>query len=222
MSSQDISGSPAPPPLNLLLIPFPYRISGLCFEAGPTCMTPPCNEENEKFRFFKIKQKWLENDGRRIRAAEFCKFVVQLVQLAREEVGTVHGIILPETALSEELAVSAATALAKALPGLELFITGVLNSTGREVARNAVHTFIFRDGSVYTEWQQSKHHRWKLDRFQISTYNLGDRLDPNCLWWEHSDVSNRSCTFYVVRYGICLATLICEDLARIETRFKQY
>ena len=41
-------------------------------------------------------------------------------------------------------------------------------------------------------------------------------LDPDLTWWEKINISNRQCFFHVFRQGACLATLVCEDLARID------
>jgi hypothetical protein len=63
---------------------------------------------------------------------------------------------------------------------------------------------------------QRKHHRWKLDRGQIQRYRLADRLDPNKVWWENIDISDRSCNFFAFHRSASLTSLVCEDLARID------
>jgi hypothetical protein len=73
-----------------------------------------------------------------------------------------------------------------------------------------------QSGTRTLELEQSKHHRWKLDRDQIHRYSLGDALDPNRYWWENVDVHGRELNFFVFGSGSCFTTLICEDLARVD------
>src|SRR5262249_21293110 len=82
--------------------------------------------------------------------------------------------------------------------------------------RNSVYAGIFLDGDILAQWEQSKHHRWKLEGSQINRYRLGKVLDPDLYWWEHIDLAPRCVDFRVFRPGASLATLVCEDLARID------
>jgi hypothetical protein len=101
--------------------------------------------------------------------------------------------------------------------GLELFVSGVLRpARGRTYAQNKVYAAIFHRHRVLVDWDQAKHHRWRLDSSQIRRYQLGDALDPKATWWEQIELQPRTCTFYVFRYGASLAALVCEDLARID------
>ena len=61
---------------------------------------------------------------------------------------------------------------------------------------------------------QQKHHRWRLDKSQITQYGLGAQLDPSCDWWEHHSVRSRDLNFIVARDWLAMSVLICEDLAR--------
>jgi hypothetical protein len=200
-------GSPeqlADRPLNLLLVPFPYRIGGACF-SGICRGTPPY--------FFKIQQQWLPQGNVSRAANKISRFLIGLVKRARREAGTVHGIILPEASLERKLAENIVRHLARETD-LELFIAGTLDSSGP--IRSEVFGCRFFNHQVYLPWGQSKHHRWRLDRDQIRRYHLGHVLDPEATWWEKIDVSYRTCNFVEFRYGAILTTLVCEDLARID------
>lgn len=232
-------------PINLLLVPFPYTIAGSCFQPGPKCL-PDANdqfsEHASKWRFFDVHQHWLKENGQALTAEDIAGYLLKLIEVAKRDVENVHGVILPEIALTHELATEVAAVLAKNRSGLDILITGVthqdkpsapnLDKPGR--ITNGVQTFLFineiangdEDGGsekgkvlksqVYSEWFQSKHHRWKLDRDQVTRYQLGGQLDPSDYWWERTNIHDRSCTFYTVRPGMSLATLVCEDLARID------
>jgi hypothetical protein len=99
-------------------------------------------------------------------------------------------------------------------------IAGVLAQQGN-LCMNTAQTYTVdragrAAGKSHTSWQQAKHHRWKLDDSQICRYHLGGQLNPVNLWWEHIDLRTRECHFFVFRHGMSLATLICEDLARVD------
>lgn len=198
-------------PLNLLLVPFPFHLDSNSFR-------PSKMAGSSSGRFFEINQDWLRYRSRPLPSAEIAKFLIGLLKAARKETNRVHGIILPEAALSDEHAQNIAHILSKQ-EGLELFITGVSSQPQANSGRlddNKAASFIFSKKAIFTRWQQHKHHRWKLDEGQIRRYHLGDALDYRHFWWEHIDLHDRQCTFYVFRAGASLATLICEDLARIE------
>jgi hypothetical protein len=129
----------------------------------------------------------------------------------------VDGLVLPELALSGDQVVEVAENLARRTK-LELFVAGMLvtSETARSERVNKVFAAIFQGNRVLTSWEQAKHHRWRLDGDQIRRYHLGNALDPRCLWWEKIGLEPRECTFYVFRHGASVATLVCEDLARID------
>jgi hypothetical protein len=196
--------------LNLLLVPYPYRIRGGCFEEG--------NKFNSEFAFFSLNQKWLTNaNGTDVTSEDITEFIVALIKQANEEVSQIHGVVLPECALNEATTKTVANELAKRTD-LELFICGSLgnSATNNAVACNQVQSFIFLDHEIYRPSIQKKHHRWKLDRDQIGRYHLGHVLNPATTWWEGISIDHRDCHFYVFRHGASLAALVCEDLARID------
>lgn len=203
-------------PMNLLLVPFPYTIEGTCFVPGECCF----GDKDFLGRFFSMKQNWLMNGKRRISARLVGAFLVDLIREARREVGQVHGVILPELALNSRLSRDVAQALARSDSNLEVFICGAA-STRDGIANNCTSTFLFKKNAsgrrvIYTYWDQSKHHRWLLEKDQIKRYSIGAQLSPQTSWWELTNIGNRTCRFCVIRGGISFTTLICEDLARID------
>ncbi len=195
-------------PLNVLLVPFPYRVRGSCFVPLPTKETAA----SPRAAHFELQQKWLTDHN--VDAVEMARFIQQLITEGRREVEKVDAVVLPETALTEEMAIKVASVLGREA-NIELFVTGVVARDG-DRARNRTFSAIYKGGSAVASWTQSKHHRWKLDEQQVRRYNLGHVLGKKRSWWESIDVSTRECHFYVFRHGASLAVLICEDLARIE------
>jgi hypothetical protein len=210
-----------PEPLNLLLIPFPYHIDGVCFKQGRHTLGSEAGKWNDgtgnKSFFFQVNQDWLGIGAERLTASKLVSFIINLVEQAAGEVNSVDGVILPEFALTKSLAQEVARELAK-VPGMELFISGVFSDEAKDGRgqRNAVYTCIFHGGEPAMEMEQFKHHRWMLERHQITRYHLGACLDPDARWWELIDLSPRRCFFGVFRHRACLTTIVCEDLARID------
>src|SRR5882724_130919 len=205
-----IYAAPASSPsanLNVLLIPFPYRIDASDFTATAHCV----DRDN---LFFGVRQGWLSKDGGRASADDIKQLLLALIDAAQREAETVHALVLPELALDGTQVDEVARLLAGAKPRLELFVTGVLDRFDNDRFQNSAYTACLLGGEVVQSWRQPKHHRWRLEAGQIKRYNLGFALDPERIWWEQIDVSSRSCAFTVVRPGASFATLVCEDLAR--------
>lgn len=67
--------------LNLLVVPFPFRISGGCFRGGDSAFG-----EDRKSKFFSLNQTWLRHNGRSISPRDLANFLRTLVQEAEREV----------------------------------------------------------------------------------------------------------------------------------------
>lgn len=206
-------------PRNILLIPFPYNIDANCFRAINT-------QQKEGWGHFEIDQKWLPTSDEQ--GEPFCSFIEVLVKQAKREVDCVHAIILPELALSEALAQRVARRIAES-NGLEMFVSGISTDmftvAKKKEPANAAYTSLYHRGEMIARWWQYKHHSWRLDSGQIGQYSITQILDPSILWWEHIGFAgrdakereiDRSVWFYASGGGWSLATLICEDLARID------
>lgn len=205
-------------PLNLLLVPFPYSVESRSFQGQ---LSDRCLEEDhgltgscEAPNYFAIRQAWLERDAQ-LAGSKLRKWIGGLVEAAGRQ-SRVDGVVLPELSLSSKIARELAEGLA-AQYDLEMFVAGGLNPQGRRPPRNAVFSYVFESsGKRWRPWIQSKHHRWKIERSQVLRYQLGDALSPEHSWWEDVDISRRSVAFREFRNGATMATLVCEDLARID------
>jgi hypothetical protein len=169
--------------------------------------------------FSELDQRWLDASRGGLQG-----FLLGLLAEARKEVLEVHGLVLPELALDRKLAEGIARALATQ-EDLEFFVTGVHLREAGGRSRNHAFCCYFEESRANgsrrrqrtpVPWQQSKHHRWKLDRSQIGRYHLGHALDPQYARWESIRLDDRRITLFEVRRGASLAVLICEDLARID------
>lgn len=206
---------------NLLIVPFPYRIAAADFR--PSRMVP-----GRRAAFFEMQQNWLPQGARA--ATVFADWLEELI-LAAEREGPVHAVVFPELALSAELYAAAAarieqlcyppaaakSARAEARPGprIELFVAGVCGPRS-----NRVETRIYYPGAGGTTTpvsaSQGKHHRWKLDRPQLTRYGLSGVLHAADDYWEELNIGRREVYFHPFREGSVLCCLICEDLARLD------
>lgn len=204
-------------PLNLLVVPFPYWISGQAFSPGEDFFGEH-SPDGYRWKFFEVEQTWLKSGGKAIGARALWGFMESLVAKAESLVGKVHGLILPELALEKSLAEKMAKRFAKST-ALEFFISGVLDRCkGSRCPKNgAFNALYYPQGREVSYWTQYKRHRWMLETGQINSYHIGDRLHPNFRWWEAIDISDSSFWFWVFRPGASLVTLICEDLARLDS-----
>lgn len=222
--SKRASASGGPSSLNLLLVPFPFSINGASFRPGKNYlareMVSVSDHATSHWKFFSLRQDWLRHHGHEITVAAIADFITTLIAIARTEVEVVHGVVLPEAALDLRRAKAVGELLGKENPDLDIFVSGAIDRSENAQSTNGVHArlYVQEDGTLakLTEWFQSKHHRWKIEAGQIQRYNLGSQLDHNHYWWEDINIQDRMCAFYVLPGGMSLATLVCEDLARID------
>lgn len=228
------------PKVRLLIVPFPFHIPENSFRLRENAEEIAGRASTSAF--FELKQRWLENghpDGEEMADS----LLRPLLEKARKESGCddIHGIVMPECALSRELADDLARQLRN--DGIDFFITGVLDrATSTTTAtstspseqipgllHNRASTYLFpkrpgKNTEVSTVMSsQSKHHRWSLDQFQADRYALNfpqesEEKDKRTRkqWWEAIDISERDLPFYAIRQGVSMAVLICEDLARTD------
>lgn len=213
LGAEDGNGMAQSRELNLLLVPFPFRIFASDFVQG----TSP---SNEAAGYFTLRQGWLDTGptGKPV-IEELFELVDGLLGAAAREAGEVHEVIFPEAALTPELVRELASRLAGCHPRLEWVVAGAMESAGvvsGGKAENVAVAIELRQGQVVAEIIQRKHHRWRLERSQIETYGLGQQLDPMNPLWEEIDVHSREIWFALNRRNWVQAFLICEDLARMD------
>jgi hypothetical protein len=211
--------------LNILLLPWPYRISASDF--SELKKAPFQNEVgNESFFIYNppdLEQSKEDSDT-------LTKTLKKVLRDAKIEAGRIDLVILPELAISEDNIEEFEEILkAEEISG---YIAGVRRKPDEKkyrFGRNMVYCKFLKLGSgepVYVpnpktsphseDYKQNKHHRWKLDRSQIIKYQLGGSLSTNKVWWEGIKLARRRVTFINVGEQITICPLICEDLARQE------
>jgi hypothetical protein len=178
--------------LNLLVIPWPYEVHAKAFKPRKSSS----NGTSGEFGMFSF-----EPDAKfsRVRTAEILK-------AAKDKAGEVHGVILPESALSTKEIRSFQTKLTRA--GVSFLVAGI-----RDERANYAHLG-FQFAGSWRESRQHKHHRWRIDESQIYQYHLGSALHPGQKWWESIDVRDRHLNFVTANEWLTICHLICEDLAR--------
>src|SRR5499433_2082985 len=200
---------------NLLLLPWPLRVRESDFRRVEGSVKRLAKEPFGFFEFAPSEKLDLDLVGRMIVAA-------------RDEVGSVDGVLLPESAV-EESEIDDLEALLDR-HGAAMLITGVRQSSTQlgRFPGNWVHIganprlekgapLPNSSGEQWFHIRQNKHHRWSLDEGQILQYHLGGVLHPHIRWWEAMEVPRR--TVHFVEHGdeIAIVSLVCEGLAQIDS-----
>jgi hypothetical protein len=186
--------------LNVLLVPWPMDVRPSDFEPVD-CATQSIAEG---FRFFTFHPK---RPGLKQRTVALGK----MLSSAKDIVGKVDGVLLPELALASGDEKAVAKEIWTKAPNAFL-ISGIGSNSVK--GRFGTNKAIFAPGRFSKAVEQEKHHRWQLDGSQLDQYGLGSKLDPNEKWWEHIPIEKREISFFGVSERILLSLLICEDLAR--------
>lgn len=189
--------------LNILLIPFPWDVR-------PTDFQPHPYSFDGEFGTFSYRP---QKDTKLVASTR------ELVRKAEDLCGPVHGIIYPELALCD----SEFDELISELGDTGAFLLAGTRAEG-VTSTQSVNSFRFHanirfrhlDSPQSVDLEQRKHHRWKLDKSQISQYGLGSVLHPSRSWWEESAFGVRELWFINLRRWLTVSVLICEDLARQE------
>ena len=199
---------------NLLLLPWPLRVRESDFHPLDGSVQRLAKEPFGFFEFAPSEKLDLDLVGR-------------MIDAARDEVDSVDGVLLPESAVDES-EVSDLEALLDR-HGVILLVTGVRQRSPQpgRLAGNWVHIGVnprlekggplpVSAGEQWFHIRQNKHHRWSLDERQIYQYHLGGALHPHIRWWETMDVPRRAVHFLELGDEIVLVALVCEDLAQID------
>lgn len=195
---------------NLLVAPWPLATSPADFrQVEPT--SAELQEMPDNFGFFEYnpssKVKPSDQPLRRLKS---------LIQQARRTVSEIHGVIFPEGALTLEQHRQIRDWLVREDIFLIAGVRAPSPSRGK-AGVNCLRIDIPVDlphGKYVGSHEQSKHHRWFLDKRQIVQYGLGSCLDVRSKWWEHISIGDRVLYFVVLDDWLTICPLICEDLAR--------
>ena len=196
----------------LLLLPWPLRVREADFRPVEGSVQ---RLAKEPFGFFEFApEERLDLD-----------LVDRMLVAAREEVGRVDVVLLPESAVDESELDALEALLGR--HGVIYLQAGVRRRSRRSggLGSNQMHIGVNPGlekggpfpGSAPGQWfhiRQDKHHRWSLDEGQIYQYHLGGALHPHVRWWEAIDVPRRSVQVVEVGEGITIVSLVCEDLAQ--------
>jgi len=191
-----------PQQANILLLPWPLRIEPADFCPVPGSLR---RAEMEPFGFFQFSPS----------EAFDVSLVDRILNAAKEEVDRVDVVVLPESSLPRDEIQPLEAVLAR--QGVVLVMAGIrepMDASG-DLPSNWVHLSVSLEGRWW-HCRQNKHHRWYLDGRQIEQYHLESALDPAVRWWEAMQVPRRSAQFMELGDGITVASVVCEDLARID------
>ena len=191
--------------LNLLVLPWPEEVRPTQFRpARPNWGT--LTNMADSFGFFTFTKE--------SKAREVVQRVVRAYEKGVELVGRIDMIVLPELALDRKEFDALRERLFKERVSL---LCGIgAPSRGGTPGRNYLGLEVPISSWDSIPIEQSKHHRWRLDRSQIVQYGLGGQLDPQRFWWEHTMAEARNVTFVSFLPWLSLCALVCEDLARQE------
>ncbi|HRK23860.1 MAG TPA: hypothetical protein PLQ11_02800 [Beijerinckiaceae bacterium] len=201
--------------LNLLLIPFPYRIEAGWWTAKTVETNPPLKWGN-----FELEQRWLEG----MTAEQLGAFVSLLAEKSGR---TIHGVVFPELSLTTALHRDLTEQLASTNPEIEFVIAGSSDNCDDDKGNFALVSNIYRapaggsSGSAappanIEHISQGKHHRWRIDPRQCIAYGLTGKLCDDTDWWETMELGRRQIYTHAFRNKSSFAVLICEDLARTD------
>lgn len=210
-------------PFNILLVPMPYKLRARSFRGRK-------DDRETDWGWFHVEPEWaprtdlsrsLEGD---LGLDQFWQFLQAMISDAERDVGRVHAVVFPETAMGWQTYEALAVRL-RDHSSVELLVSGLFDMATKEPdggqrlrPGNFAAMAQFSSGSDrrgrYPVSVREKHHRWKLDRAQIQGYALGSSLDPQFHWWEEITIESRSIDVFTLRGSATLTTLICEDLAR--------
>jgi predicted amidohydrolase len=198
----NMPGNYQPDRLTVLLVPWPYAMG-----TGQFVRSREKIGSSGKFGFFEFYPR----GGRNEAAAT----LERLFQKAEKQGLAINGVIFPELALTfEQYRAVSDVALARR----SFLIAGVAMPPGEGVlARNKVYFAIPIPGrEAFVSVSQAKHHRWRLDGWQIKRYGLQNILSPRKWWWEHIAVEERRLAIIATTSWLTISALVCEDLARSE------
>jgi hypothetical protein len=182
---------------NVLVFPWPTRVRANSFGKVSQKDALMQNLPNS-FGFFRYIAPVNKEDVAARVLSDFRKIA------GRPGAPTIHAVILPELALSEDEYQKVSS---------ELFNSSVLVISG--VHGPGTNCLRFNIPSVTNspiQLRQTKHHRWRINKSQIRTYGL--ELSQRKHWWEHIPITDRALNFVALTPTLAISSLICEDLAR--------
>jgi len=193
--------------LNIIIFPTPKLLDGMEF-----IPITDFNYNKTKWKKFQIQQNWLSYENS-------LKSVINFIRKSKTMVGDIHGIIFPEFSLNYEIFDNICEITSKEEKNIEFIVAGSSNNCQNQPGNHVVTCTWGQNHSPDNESQRlvmsrRKHHRWRLDSYQLFEYGLASQLDPNFDWWEDHQIGQREVHFHQFRDDSVFTAMICEDLAR--------
>jgi hypothetical protein len=205
----DVAAGDSNPFMNLLLVPYPFNVGRDWFQAA---RSQRCGRSTlpDEFGFFRFKSppadNWITKDFR------------QILDEARSVEKDIHGVVFPEASFTSPEEFRSAYSFVRQVFPDAFLLAGVCVQNPHDadgLCRNVLNYAVPLSDDTVCLFEQSKHHRWKLDASQLDRYRIST-LNRGKWWWEHIDISDRRVHFFSVRNWLTFCFLICEDLARQE------
>lgn len=195
--------------LNLLLIPWPDEVDRGWIKAEQPTLTMS-SASKSGIGFFSYDPP--------TRVSQLVERIDGLLRQLDHRGVEVDGIVFPELALNKEELDAVMNTISLRSSATPSFILAGLRRPAEEhnsLAQNLA-SFSLRIDKKWRQWEQHKHHRWRLDAGQLESYQLAAKLDSNRSWWENTEIKNREVHFIAVNEWLTMCHLICEDLARLD------
>jgi hypothetical protein len=207
------------PPV-LLLVPWPTRIATKDFrehDSATVSMAP-----GHGFFSFDPDRCLDPNDDHALPTGDNLDQLKRIISKAKEELGRVDMLVLPECSMPVWALAKLEQRLRQDLK-VESYVAGAYGPCSKSNAGFGANSVALRalvemgaDAKNVEQDLQDKHHRWCIDPYQASQYQLGGVLPPTKYWWEAIRVPERRVGFLNATPDFTICTLICEDLARQE------
>ena len=203
--------------LNLLLIPYPYKIENTWIKTEIIC-----NENEDGWGWFELQQEWLQRHE-----DKFLEFIDALISKAATTNRKINGLVFPEFSLIYKIYEKLAIHLRDKYMSFDFLVAGTSENCNEKTGNFALASHFYKvagGNRAMATVSRPKHHRWSLDRKQIESYKLNSsfqstRVDlarkPECFkWWEHIPIYQRRIHVNALRDSSVFTAMICEDLAR--------
>jgi hypothetical protein len=207
---------------SVLLLPWPLEIHALDFKTADKA-AERLSMDKERYGLFSYApvKKWFGE-----------KLLTEALEGALSETKAVDMVVLPECALSRDEIDDFERIIGHYMYKVSTYVAGVRDTLDgkanrrfndnmvffkmgvRGQGKRAIVTYPPLDPEKNSDDIQYKHHRWKLERFQITNYSLGHVLSPHHEWWEAIKIRRRKVSFINIGRELTICPLICEDLAR--------
>ncbi|MBL8951905.1 MAG: hypothetical protein JNK82_14070, partial [Myxococcaceae bacterium] len=162
--------------MGVLLVPFPYEVLASDFSGTKV--------RGQLWGHLRLSHRW----GRSPSPKALSNFVSELISECERQGRRVDVVVLPELALSDSQSRSMRRLASRR--GVQLVIAGVHRRQRKRPSLNLATGWVRSAGRAPLEWTQAKHHRWRVEKWQVQNYGL--QLSQQISWWEDIDVQRRS------------------------------